>query len=125
MAEGLGRKYLGDRFQIESAGIEAHGLNPDAVRVMQEIGIDIGNHRSKTIDDGLLFSAHAIVTLCGDARDKCPVTPPSIPRWHWDLVDPARAQGTQEERLEVFRRVRDQIEQHVKELGTILESTKH
>src|SRR5690554_253383 len=72
MAEGFGRKYLGDKYDIHSAGIEAHGVNPNAVKVMKEVGIDISNQKSKTIDSELLNRADYVITLCGDAEDACP-----------------------------------------------------
>ena len=114
MAEGFGKKYLGDRFEVYSAGIEAHGLNPYAVQVMREVGIDISNQTSDVIDLELLNRADYIITLCGDANDRCPMTPPHVIRWHWGLDDPAKATGTEEERLVVFRRVRDEIGERIK-----------
>jgi len=114
MAEGFGKKYLGDRFDVYSAGIEAHGLNPYAVRVMREVGIDISNQTSDVIDPELLNKADYVITLCGDANDRCPMTPPHVTRWHWGFDDPAKATGTEEERLAVFRRVRDEIGERIK-----------
>jgi arsenate reductase (thioredoxin) len=113
MAEGFGKKYLGDRFNVYSAGIEAHGLNPKAVKVMAEKGIDISCQTSDVIEPELLNKADYVITLCGDANDKCPMTPPHVHRDHWGLDDPAKAQGAEEEVWEVFRRVRDQIEARI------------
>ena len=109
MAEAFGHKYLSDKFDVYSAGIEAHGLNPNAIKAMDEIGMDIRNQTSDIIDPVLLNKADFVVTLCGDANDKCPMTPPHVTRWHWGFDDPARAEGTEEEKWAVFQRVRDEI----------------
>jgi len=114
MAEGFAKAYLGDRFNVYSAGIEAHGLNPTAVRVMAEKGIDISGQTSEVIDPQLLAKADWVITLCGDANDRCPAVPPHVRREHWGFDDPAKATGTEEERLAVFRRVRDEIEERIR-----------
>lgn len=117
MAEGFGRSILGEFADVHSAGIEAHGLNPKAVEVMKEIGIDISGQKSSVIDDVLLKRADFIITLCGDANDKCPaVSNPHAKRLHWDLPDPAKAKGTPDEVMSVFRSVRDTIKTKVTEL---------
>lgn len=113
MAEGFGKKYLRENYNVYSAGIEAHGLNPKAVQVMSEIGIDISNQTSDVIDPELLNQADIIITLCGDANDRCPITPPHVKRDHWGFDDPAKALGNEEERLAVFRRVRDEVEKRI------------
>lgn len=113
MAEGFGKKYLSDRYDVYSAGIEAHGLNPNAVKAMKEKGIDISNQTSDRIDPELLNTADYVVTLCGDANDKCPLTPPHVRRDHWGFDDPAKATGTEEERWAFFQRVRDEIEERI------------
>ncbi|AVV58396.1 arsenate reductase (thioredoxin) [Paenibacillus glucanolyticus] len=109
IAEGWAKKHLGISWNVYSAGIEAHGLNPNAVRAMHEIGIDISDQTSDIIDPELLYNADLVVTLCGDAADKCPVTPPNVRREHWGFDDPAKAQGTDEEKWSVFQKVRDEI----------------
>src|SRR5690625_2593798 len=110
MAEGWAKVYLNqDEWEVKSAGIEAHGLNPDAVKAMKEAGIDISNQTSDIIDPEILNNADLAITLCGDAKDNCPVTPPKVKREHWGFDDPARAEGTEEEKWEVFQRVRDEI----------------
>ena len=114
MAEGFGKKYLGDEWEVLSAGIEAHGLNPNAVKAMNEIGIDISNQASDIIDMEILNNADFVVTLCGDAADKCPVTPPHVKRDHWGFDDPAKAVGNDEEKWATFQRVRDEIEERIK-----------
>jgi len=113
MAEGWAKKYLSEDWIIYSAGIEAHGLNPKAVEAMNEVGIDISSQTSDIIDSELLNSADFVVTLCGDAADKCPMTPPQVKREHWGFDDPAKAQGTEEEKWAVFQRVRDQIGERI------------
>lgn len=113
MAEGWAKKYLGDDWNVHSAGIEAHGLNPNAVKAMEEAGIDISAQISDIIDPTLLHEADFVVTLCGDAADKCPATPPQVRREHWGFDDPAKAQGTEEEKWAVFQRVRDQIGERI------------
>ncbi|WP_172197484.1 arsenate reductase (thioredoxin) [Saccharibacillus qingshengii] len=114
MAEAWGKKYLGEEWNVLSAGIEAHGLNPNAVKAMSEVGLDISNQTSDIIDPKIMQSADFIVTLCGDAADKCPITPPHIRREHWGFDDPAKAQGTDEEKWAVFQSVRDQIGERIR-----------
>ena len=116
MAEGFARQMAPQDWRIASAGVEQHGLNPLAVKVMAERGVDISQHQSKLIDNDYLQHSDMVVTLCGDARDKCPMTPPTVVKRHWPLPDPAQATGTDEEVLAVFRQVRDDIEGRVKEL---------
>lgn len=113
MAEGFAKKYLPD-WDVQSAGIEAHGLNPNAVKAMAEVGVDISNQTSDIIDEAILNNATLIVTLCGDAADKCPMTPPPIRREHWGFDDPAKATGTDEEKWLVFQTVRNAIEARIK-----------
>lgn len=114
MAEGWAKKHLGDTWEVKSAGIEAHGLNPNAVKAMQEVDIDISNQTSDIIDPEILNNADFVVTLCGDAADKCPMTPPQVKRDHWGFDDPATAQGDEEEKWAVFQNVRDQIGERIK-----------
>jgi arsenate reductase len=119
MAEAFGHKYLSDKFDVYSAGIEAHGLNPKAVKAMDEVGTDIRNQTSDVIDTELLNRADYVITLCGDANDKCPMTPPHVTRWHWGFDDPARAEGTEEEKWAVFQRVRDEISSRIEEFAKL------
>lgn len=114
MAEGWAKKYLGPEWEVRSAGIEAHGLNAKAVKAMAEVGIDISNQTSDIIDNEYLNQATIAVTLCGDAKDRCPVTPPQVKREHWGFEDPAKATGTEDEIWIVFRRVRDEIGDRIK-----------
>lgn len=109
MAEGWARHFGGDKIEVHSAGVEAHGLNPRAIAAMKEVGVDISQHLSKLIDPELLNRADYVITLCGDANDKCPMTPASVRRLHWGLEDPAKAQGTENEVKAKFADVRDKI----------------
>jgi arsenate reductase len=117
MAEGFGRQFLPNEYLALSAGIESHGVNPKAVQVMAESGIDISRQTSKVIDPKILNNAYLVVTLCDDAEERCPVTPPQVKREHWGFPDPAKATGTDEQKLAVFRSVRDGIAAKVKELS--------
>jgi len=114
IAEGWAKKLLGDEWEVKSAGIEAHGLNPNAVKAMNEVGIDISNQKSEIIDPDILNNAAFVVTLCGDAADKCPMTPPHVTRDHWGFEDPAKATGTEEEKWTIFQNVRDEIGDRIK-----------
>ncbi|MFD1411063.1 arsenate reductase (thioredoxin) [Lapidilactobacillus gannanensis] len=117
MAEGFAKTIFPKDWEVQSAGIEAHGVNPLAIKVMAESGVDISNNQSKTIDAKYLNQCHVVLTLCGDARDRCPITPPEVKRIHWPLIDPALAEGTDAEKLAVFRQVRDQIKGNVIDLA--------
>ena len=114
MAEGWAKKHLSDEWEVKSAGLEAHGLNPNAVKAMNEAGIDITNQTSDIIHPEILNNAELVVTLCSHAADYCPVTPPHIKRVHWGFDDPAKAEGTEEEKWAFFQRVRDEIEARIK-----------
>ncbi|MGW8427928.1 arsenate reductase (thioredoxin) [Peribacillus simplex] len=113
MAEAWGKIYLGNEWQVLSAGIEAHGLNLKAVKAMNEVGLDISEQTSDIIDPDILNNADFVVTLCGDAADKCPMTPPHVKREHWGFDDPAKAEGTDEEKWATFQRVRDEIGERI------------
>jgi len=114
MAEGWGKYHLGNEWDILSAGIEAHGVNPKAIEAMREVGIDITNQTSDLIDSEILYNADLVVTLCGDAADKCPVTPSHVRRVHWGFDDPAKAEGNEVEKWRVFQQVRDEIGDRIK-----------
>lgn len=116
MAEGFAKRYLPD-WHVESAGIEAHGLNPKAVKAMAEVGIDISAQQSSVIDEAILQQATLIVTLCGDAADKCPVTPAHVTRVHWGFDDPAKATGSEAEQWLVFQQVRDAIQRRIQQFA--------
>jgi arsenate reductase len=111
MAEGWAKQHLGDEWDVQSAGLEAHGLNPNAVKAMKEVEIDISNQTSDVIDPKILNHADLVVTLCGHAADNCPVTPPHVPRVHWGFDDPAGKEWSE------FQRVRDEIGARIKEFA--------
>jgi len=122
MAEGFARDLAPKDWMIASAGVERHGLNPLAVQVMEEVGVDISQQTSKLIDVDYLNTSEIVVTLCGDARDKCPVTPPSVTRIHWPLTDPAQATGTPDQIMATFRQSRDEIKSRVTSLIADIQS---
>jgi arsenate reductase len=109
MAEGLLRRLGGDRFEVASAGTEARGVNPMAVRAMAEIGIDLHGHASKTLDRFVGERWDDVITVCDGANESCPIFPGASRRRHWSFDDPSAATGSEEQRLAVFRRVRDEI----------------
>ncbi|HEX5914928.1 MAG TPA: arsenate reductase ArsC [Rubrobacter sp.] len=109
MAEGLLRDLAGDQFEVMSAGTEATHVRPLAVRAMEETGVDISGQESKTLDRYLDQPFDYVITVCDDANEACPFFPGAQSRLHWSFEDPSRAEGSDEERLEVFRRVRDRI----------------
>ncbi len=113
MAEGFARHFGQGRVDARSAGMEPSRLNPYAVRVMQEKGIDISGQQSKAFDWDLARKMDVVVTVCGHANESCPVLPPEVTRLHWPLEDPALARGNDAEVLARFREVRDQIEGRV------------
>jgi arsenate reductase len=109
MAEGLLRAVAGDGFEIRSAGTVATGVNPVAIRVMAEIGIDISRHESKALDRYLATPFDWVITVCDDAAETCPIFPGSARRLHWSLPDPGRVPGSDDDRLSAFRQVRDRL----------------
>ncbi|MBE0618625.1 MAG: arsenate reductase ArsC [Proteobacteria bacterium] len=114
MAEGWLRHLGGDRCEVFSAGTRPQGVNPLAVRVMAEAGVDLSSHRSKSVNDFLGRDLDLLVTVCGGAKESCPVFLGTVgDRRHWALADPAKARGSEEEVLKVFRRVRDEIRTRV------------
>ena len=116
MAEGFANFKLNKAFKIYSAGVEAHGLNPRAVKAMDEIGIDISGQQSQSISEDELSKYNLIITLCGDARDRCPVLLGDQRNIHWGLEDPANATGTEKEIMNVYRKIRDQISHNMDSL---------
>lgn len=117
IAEGFAKELLPPDWLIASAGIETHGLNPNAVAVMAENGIDISAQKSKLIDLDYLNTSDLVVTLCGDANDNCPIKPKHVRRIHWDLTDPAQVTGSDTEIHQTFVDTRDTIENLVKTLN--------
>ena len=110
LAEGILRASAGDLFEVASAGSKPVGyVHPNAVVVMKELGIDISGHVSKHMNDFLGRRVTTVITVCGNADQACPMFPGQVNRYHWGFDDPAHAQGTTDEVLAVFRRVRDEI----------------
>ena len=116
MAEGFLRKLGGDRFVVTSAGTAPVGVNPLAIQAMSEVGIDISSHTSDAVSADLLANIDLLITLCGDARENCPFVPVKVEKRHWPLKDPARAEGSEEQKLQRFREIRDEIKGYVEEL---------
>jgi arsenate reductase len=113
MAEGLLRHLAGNRFEAHSAGTEATYVRPLAIRAMNEIGVDISGQESKTLVRYLGEPFDYVITVCDDANEACPFFPGATNRLHWSLPDPSAAKGTEEERLAVFRSVRDALRDRV------------
>jgi arsenate reductase len=113
MAEGFLREMGRDRIEAFSAGIMAAGVHPRAMAVMKEAGIDISHQRSEEMDPGLLNTMDLVITVCDNAAEACPVTPPSVRRLHVPIKDPVGATGTEEQIMDEFRRARDEIRQMV------------
>jgi len=116
MAEGFLRHLGGDAFEASSAGTEPGELHPLAVEVMAESGIDISGQHAKSVDDFVQQRFDYVITVCDDAREACPYFPNAASRLHWSIPNPSAAEGTHEERLAVFRTVRDGIKARVKEI---------
>jgi arsenate reductase len=117
MAEGLLRHDAGDRFDVVSAGTRPSGVRPEAIAVMKEIGADISNHRSKSVDEFGGQSFDVVLTLCDGAREVCPVFPGGGLRLHRNFDDPAAVEGSESERLAAFRRVREGIRDYLRQLA--------
>ena len=116
IAEGYLRLFAGDKAQIFSAGIEAHGLNPKAIATMAADGVDISHHTSDTIDAYESMDFDIVLTVCDNAAERCPVFPGTAKRLHHNFSDPAKVVGTDEEVTEAFAKVRDEIKAFCKAL---------
>jgi len=115
MAEGWARYLKGDLMEAYSAGMEPKGVDPRAVKAMAEVGIDISNHTSKSLGvyDGQKFDY--LISVCDSAREACPTYAGAENQLHWSFDDPAHAQGSEEQKMKVFRRVRDEIRSRIEE----------
>ncbi|MBA1353263.1 arsenate reductase (thioredoxin) [Staphylococcus cohnii] len=111
MAEGWGKEILGKDWNVYSAGIETHGVNPKAIEAMKEVDIDISNHTSDLIDNDILKQSDLVVTLCSDADNNCPILPPNVKKEHWDFDDPAGKEWSE------FQRVRNEIGNTIKDFS--------
>jgi len=112
MAEGLLRHFAGDRFEVFSAGVAPSFVRPQAIEVMNEIGIDISQHRSKSVDEFLNKQLDYVITVCDNANQRCPVFPGGVARIHWSIDDPVVG-GSEEIQLEAFRRARDELQRRL------------
>lgn len=113
MAEALLRRMAGDDYEVFSAGAKPTGVHPLAIRAMAEVGIDISTQRSKSFQKYLQEPFDYVITVCDQAREECPIFPGAKNQLHWSFDDPSRAQGSEEEQLGAFRRVRDAIRQQI------------
>ncbi len=114
MAEGYLRHFANDKAEIYSAGIEAHGVNPKAIAVMKEDGIDISNHTSNSIDEYRNIAFDYVITVCDNAKERCPFFPSNAKKFHHNFPDPAKARGSEEEIMQQFREVRNMIKMYSK-----------
>jgi len=112
IAEGYLRYYSEDKANIYSAGIETHGVNPKAIQVMAEDGIDISGHTSNHVDEYLDIPFDYVISVCDNAKEACPYFPGNVDRFHYNFPDPAKATGTPEEIITEFKRVREMIKQY-------------
>ncbi len=117
MAEGFAKELGKGILETYSAGVNPAGyVHPKAIAAMKEEGIDISGQKSKAIDPSLLTKMDLVITLCGNAEQTCPVTPPQIKRMHWPIEDPVSASGTGEEEMKKFRKARDEIKGRIENL---------
>lgn len=115
MAEGLLRHMAGDRFEVASAGVAPTRVRPEAIEAMREIGVDISQQRSKSVDEFAGREFDYVITVCDNANERCPVFPGRTERIHWSFDDPAAVEGDDDARLSAFRRVRDEIHQRLEQ----------
>jgi len=116
IAEGWGKSPGGAWLNVESAGIEAQGKNPRAIAVMAEAEVDISGQESTKLTDEMIKRSDYVVTVCGNADERCPTLPAGVRKEHWPLADPARANGTEEEIMNAFRATRDEVQRRMNEL---------
>jgi len=115
MAEGYLKQFLGDSAEVYSAGVETHGVNPWAIKIMEADGIDISNHTSNHIEEYLGMEIDHVITVCDNAKERCPVFPSNAKQHHYNFPDPAKATGTEEEILKSFATTRNLIKNYLKE----------
>lgn len=116
IAHGYLQKFAGDKAKVYSAGVETHGVNPRAISIMAEDGIDISSHTSKNVLEYNGIDFDIILTVCDNARERCPYFPGDAKRFHFNFPDPAKATGSEEEIMQVFREVRDLIRSYCADL---------
>lgn len=112
IAEGYLRHFAGDKAAVYSAGVETHGVNPRAIQIMKEDGIDISHHTSNNIYEYRDINFDYVITVCDNARERCPYFPSNAKKFHHNFPDPAKATGTEEEIMQQFREVRDMIKNY-------------
>ncbi|WP_277633255.1 arsenate reductase ArsC [Avrilella dinanensis] len=112
IAEGYLRHFANGNAEVYSAGVETHGVNPKAIAIMQEDGIDISNHTSNNMDEYFDIDFDFVITVCDNAKERCPFFPTKAKKFHHNFSDPAKATGTDEEINEQFRQVRQQIKEY-------------
>ena len=117
MAEGYLRYYFGKKAEVYSAGVETHGVNPRAIKIMAEDNIDLSNHTSNHVDEYKNIDFDLVLTVCDHAREVCPYFPSGAEKVHQNFPDPAKANGTEEEVMAEFRRVRELIKEYCKKLA--------
>jgi arsenate reductase len=115
IAEGYLRHYAGEKANVYSAGIETHGVNPRAISIMKEVGIDLSNHTSNHVDEYTHINFDFVITVCDNAKERCPYFPTQAEKFHYNFPDPAKASGTEEEIVNEFRRVRALIDDYCKD----------
>ena len=118
MAEGYLRKFGNNKIEVYSAGIEMHGVNPRAIQVMKEDGVDISRHTSNHVNEYQAIPFDVVITVCDNARENCPYFPGKVQRFHYDFPDPAKATGTEEEIMNSFRKTRDMIRDYCSDFVT-------
>ena len=118
IAEALAQYEFGDNFYFYSAGVESHGMNPYTIKTLNELEIDVSCKKSKIIKDEDLENFDLIITLCGDARDKCPILNSNLKHFHWDVEDPANFKGNEQETLSEYSRIRNIIHAKIINLKT-------
>jgi arsenate reductase len=114
IAEGYLRRFAGNKAEVYSAGVETHGVNPKAIQVMKEDGIDISAHTSNNVNEYRDIDFDFVITVCDNARERCPFFPSTAKKFHYNFPDPAKAKGTEEEVMKQFREVRDMIKNYSK-----------
>ncbi|WP_344925112.1 arsenate reductase ArsC [Aquimarina addita] len=115
MAEGYLKYFAKDRATIYSAGVETHGVNPKAIAIMKEDGIDISNHTSNNLDEYLGLTFDYILTVCDNAKERCPIFPGKAERLHYNFFDPSKIDGTEEDTHAAFQKTRNQIKEYCKD----------
>lgn len=114
IAEGYLQDFAGDKAEVYSAGVETHGVNPRAIQVMKEDGIDISAHTSNNVNEYRDIEFDYVITVCDNARERCPYFPSGAKKFHYNFPDPAKAKGTEKEVMKQFREVRDMIKNYSK-----------